>query len=88
MSQQSKTEKGIGHPFGEEDPPYAGRNIGEGVSHATNDHILEEAGVLRKWRLILDSGEISFTHQLERESESCQKRSVSLLSLGSDSRPT
>jgi len=64
VTQKTKSEKGIGDPFGEEDSSYTCRYVGKGISHTTDHDVLKDAGPLDKRRLMLFGSQISLAHDL------------------------
>ncbi len=71
MSQETEPKERIGHLFREKYPSYAGWDISEGVPNTTDDHILEEAGMLCERRLLLMLGKVSLVKELIWQLEDC-----------------
>lgn len=74
VSQQTKSKEWIRDPFREENSAYTGGYICKCIPHATDDHVLEEAGVLSERRLLVLFGVISFMYQLVWKLENCRER--------------
>jgi hypothetical protein len=45
MAKQTEAKEGMGNVFGEEHSPDTGWDVGEGVSHAPDNDVLEYSGV-------------------------------------------
>lgn len=64
VTQKTKTEEWIGHPFGEEDSTNAGRDSGKGITHTTNHQVLEQTSISTERRLLVSDGKVSFPNKL------------------------
>lgn len=69
MSQQSKSKEGIGHPFRKENSSDLSWDVCKGISHTSNDDVLEKSGIVAEGRALLRFEDVSFSNELEGQSQ-------------------
>ena len=68
MAEHAKANEGQSDGLAEEDLAKGGRDVGEGISDATNDEILKECGVLYEGCSRAVCGEVAFFDQVDWKS--------------------
>jgi len=74
MAKESEAKEWVGHPFGEENPADAGRNICKCITDTADDQVLEKSGIPCKWRLLALVRVTALTYQLKWQPEDWEQR--------------
>lgn len=69
MAQHAEPQKGQRNAFGKEDTAEECGHEGEGISHASDDEVLEGSGALDEWTTTLEGGEVAFSNELVGQQE-------------------
>jgi hypothetical protein len=69
MTEHSEPDERERHALGEEDFADGSWDLGEGVSHTSNDNVLEQCCNLDEWGLSGFEEEVALSNQLIRQEE-------------------